>query len=374
MGWKSRAARAVALGSASIIALAACSGATTRSASGTAPAGGSASGWQSVTGLPASLSGSLQSIAVQGSTFVAVGDRGVRGPGIAWSSPDGQAWTAAPTSPALASFPLRVVTTGPKGLLAIGNDCSGSGECGLDKSVSFLSPDGSTWTAGGLIGGDLVGMWDAVWTGSMYVAVGRDGNSEPDSGRILTSPDGLKWTDASLVPSSQIQSVAADKAAVVAVGHTQLADGNWRVASWTSSDGQTWKPAADQPSLAGGDMLGVVAGSSGFVAVGSGANGAAVWTSPDGLTWSQVADGPDLQGAVMDAVATTATGLVAVGYTSDAAAIWSSTDGTPWSRVADLPNASNAQAVAVASLGKTVVVVGGASPAGIDQAYVWVSR
>ncbi len=366
MAWRRRRPELVALVCGSIIVLAACSG---------GPAGGGSS-WQSVSSLPPSLGGALSSITVQGSTFYAAGYRGVRGPGLVWSSADGRAWTAAPESSTLAAFPLRAVTTGPKGLLALGNDCSGSGECGLEFSNSFLSPDGSTWTAGGLVGGSLVGMWDAAWTGTLYVAVGRDGNSEPDTGRLSTSPDGVTWTMATVpsIDASQAQSVAAGKQVVVAVGHSQLADGTWRAASWASADGQTWKASDSQASLRGGDMLAVVAGGPGFVAVGTGADGAAAWTSTDGLTWTAVADGPDLKGATMDAVTTTSNGFEAAGYDSDGARIWSSTDGSTWSRDAVLPNAAKTEATAVASIGQTVVVVGRASPAGTDQAYVWVRQ
>ena len=144
MAWRRRRPELVALVGGSIIALAACSGGS---------AGGGSS-WQSVSSLPPSLGGALSSVAVQGTTFYAAGYRGVRGPGLIWSSADGRAWTAAPDSAVLASSPLRAVTTGPKGLLALGNDCSGGGECGLDNSASFLSADGTTWTAGGEVSGN----------------------------------------------------------------------------------------------------------------------------------------------------------------------------------------------------------------------------
>jgi hypothetical protein len=366
MGWRTRRLERVALVCGSIIALAACSGGST----------GGGSSWQSVSTLPPSLGGRLSSITVQGSSFFAAGYRGVRGPGIVWSSANGQTWTAAPDSATLATSPLRAVTTGPKGLLALGNDCSGGGECGLDNSGSFLSADGTTWTPGGQVSGNLQRAWNTAWASSQFVAVGSDGNSEPDTGRITTSPDGMTWTmaDVPSIDASQIQSVAAGKQTVVAVGHSQLSDGTWRAASWASTDGQTWKASDSQASLQGGDMLAVVAGGPGFVAVGTGADGAAAWTSTDGLTWTAVADGPDLKGATMDAVATTSNGLVAAGYDSDGALVWSSTDGSTWSQDGVLPNAAKTQATAVASIGSTVVVVGGASPAGTDQAYIWVTK
>ena len=366
VGWRTRRPELVALVCASIIALVACSG---------GPAGGGSS-WQSASGLPPSLGGALSSITVQGSTFFAAGYRGVRGPGLVWSSADGRAWTAAPESATLASFPLRAVTTGPKGLLALGNDCSGGGECGLDRSNSFLSADGSTWTPGGQVSGIVQRTWDAVWASSQFVAVGGDGNTEPDTGRISTSPDGVTWTLAAApsMAASQIQSVAAGKRAVVAVGRTQLEDGTWRAASWASADGQIWNASDSQASLRGGNMLAVVAGGPGFVAVGTGADGAAAWTSADGLTWTAVADGPDLKGATMDAVATTSNGLIAAGYDSAGSVTWSSSDGTTWGRDGELPNSSKTEATAVGSIGQTVVVVGRASPAGTDQAYIWVRQ
>lgn len=362
----------VPLGAALIAAAAICTAACTGSSAPTDSIA-AAGGWRSVTGLPAANGGALEDVAVDGSTFVAVGNGSYRGPGLVWTSTDGSSWLSGPNAAVLATVPLQAVVAGPAGLVALGNDCSGTGEC-LNNAEAFLSIDGSAWKAGGpmSVRGDE-GVAHALWTGSLFLAVGRDDIGDEDAGGIWTSVDGVSWTQNPqiyLFADSVIAGVAMTRAGLVAVGGTPNGD---RAIVWTSQDGRTWT-RHDQADFAGADLFDVVAGGPGYVAVGQAADGAAVWTSPDGKTWSRVPDEPSLHGAAMYGVAAGSAGLVAVGYGGGGAAIWASPDGMTWTRVPDLPDFAVAQAVAVAASGTSFVAVGRGTPAGSALPFVWVNH
>jgi len=126
-------------------------------------------------------------------------------------------------------------------------------------------------------------------------------------------------------PGDQMMgAVVAGGPGLVAVGRGE-ATGDSDAAVWTSVDGLTWERIPNEGSVFGGapgyqDMVAVVAGGPGLVAVGSdrlggGDSDAAVWISADGFTWVRVPHdeavfgGPGDQG--MSYVAVTDSGLVA---------------------------------------------------------------
>ena len=235
MGCRTQRLGPLTLVCGSVIALAACSGGST----------GAGSSWQSVSSLPPSLGGALSSITVQGSTFFAAGYRGVRGPGLVWSSTDGRAWTAAPEL-ALATSPLRAVTTGPKGILALGNDCSGGGECGLDHSQSYLSADGTTWTAGGEV-----------------------------SGSLQRAGDGSTWQAApanSGLDAANLSRIVALGSEVIALGTSTGGDS----AAWVSSDGATWARLATGSAFASAQITAVSEVDGRYLLLGQTATGSPV--------------------------------------------------------------------------------------------------
>jgi len=94
------------------------------------------SSWELVSGGPVPQ-GRLTDVAGGPNGYVAVGSAG--NDAVAWSSPDGRAWTAAPTSPALADATMtRVLSTGST-FVALGRSGNGDGN-------AWASPDGLSWT------------------------------------------------------------------------------------------------------------------------------------------------------------------------------------------------------------------------------------
>ena len=104
---------------------------------------------------------------------------------------------------------------------------------------------------------------------------------------------------------------------------------------WTSPDGITWSRVPHDEAVLGGaglqQMLGVIAGGLGLVAVGQDVQDAAVWTSPDGITWSRVPDDEAVLGGaglqlLMVGVTVGGPGVVAIGWEGSLfgqdAAVW----------------------------------------------------
>jgi len=121
---------------------------------------------------------------------------------------------------------------------------------------------GTTWTLRNL-GDSLNGV---TYGNGLFVAVG-------EGGTILTSRDGVTWTQRTSGTSNDLYSVTYGNGLFVAVG----AKGT----ILTSPDGVSWTARAS-----GTDewLWGVAYGNSTFVAVGG---GGAILTSPDGVTWTQ---------------------------------------------------------------------------------------
>ncbi len=172
-------------------------------------------------------------------------------------------------------------------------------------------------------------------SGTVAIGYADDGRA-----RVWHSIDGGTWQRATLDPGSpgavaRVGAITASPAGYVLVGWVVDADGTRaRASAWTSTDGLIWTQAEDGPAMDVGEcfetsegpscggMVGVVATSSGFVAVGSDHLRAAgtepgrpaAWTSPDGLHWVQSNVGLDFVGALSDVVVG-GPGFVAVGTT-----------------------------------------------------------
>jgi hypothetical protein len=117
---------------------------------------------------------------------------------------------------------------------------------------------------------------------------------------------------------------------------------------------------------------GIVATSTGLVAVGGFGEKPAVWTSHDGMTWRRVADASSLGDGVMYAVAAGPGGLVAVGYRQAGGAVWTSTDGASWTRAPDQPDFESAQMLGVIA-DPRVVIVGRAAPGTPPTGFIWAA-
>jgi hypothetical protein len=176
-------------------------------------------------------------------------------------------------------------------------------------------------------------LWSAIWTGTKFVAIGYDIDGADQTGKIMTSPDGVTWVSTSTTGAPK--DVAWNGSLLVAVGYDQ----SYMPYAWVSSNGgTTWTRSALPSSIIGG-LFGVEwhAGLGLFVAGGMGPSRAfgttcGIATSPDGVTWT-AATTPAGMGTVRK-VNTNGTLLVAVGHTSagteTAGAICTSTDGRNW--------------------------------------------
>ena len=202
-------------------------------------------------------------------------------------------------------------------------------------------------------GGTDAAMRSVVQGGPGLVAVGYEEIGGEWDGAVWTSADGLNWTRVPASPAlggpldQDMVQVVAGGPGLVAIGG-EYSGTDWNGAVWTSGDGVNWSRLPDDAATFGGpgnqDVTSVVASGPGLVAVGldmsSGNSDAAVWTSGDGLTWTRVSD-PALGGEgdqVMESVAVAGPGLVAVGsdMTPDGqyrVAVWTSFDGLTWTRV-----------------------------------------
>ena len=151
-----------------------------------------------------------------------------------------------------------------------------------------------------------------------------------------------------------IAGVAPGRTGLVAVGATNEGDMSaFDAEAWTSPDSVSWQRAVVSGAKDAA-MNDVAAGPGGFVAVGIdghtsggtqmvGSRGAAVWTSADGKRWTRLPTEADFAGAEMTRVIAGPSGYLAVGLDMPAASvrqstwpgppIWISADGTHWKRV-----------------------------------------
>ncbi len=207
----------------------------------------------------------FKGVAYGNGTFVTVGyTTGPTVPGLyamAFTSPDGVTW-ADRLRFAIVPGSLLGVAYGNNLFVAVG----GAG-------AIFISPDGETWTKrdGGMR--DL-GLKGIAYGNSTFVAVGSRYTSEST---ILTSPDGVAWTDRVPRPASKFNGVTYAVRTFVAVGTGG--------AIATSPDGVTW---TERDTGTGAELRSVVYGGNKFVA---GGYEDTILTSPDGATWTLTTTG-----------------------------------------------------------------------------------
>jgi hypothetical protein len=184
------------------------------------------------------------------------------------TSPDGITWISRQVSTE-SSFGLHLngVTYG-NGLFVA---------TGLFGAI-LTSPDGVVWTQTLQI---TYGLSDVAYGNGVYVAVGG-------LGAIFTSPDGITWTQRATpdgitwsgpgVGNRWLRGVTYGSGSFVAVGDFGIL--------LTSPDGATWNQRASGIT---NRLIGVTYGNGTFVAVGYGS----VLTSLDGVTWTQRTSGTD---------------------------------------------------------------------------------
>ena len=308
-------------------------------------------------------------VALADGGFVAVGYVPPDFQPIAWTSADGRRWSIHAMTSTDFTFPVALATRGPgEGVVAVGR--SGA------SPLAWTSSDGTAWTPHdvAILGDGSVAerMTTVIATDDGYLAGGSVGPETLDRrARFWTSPDGATWTpvadDAAAFANAEPRAIARLAGAFVAVGVAGNVQQPSGAVGWTSPDGTHWT-RIDDPSFAGG--LAVAATESpfgGVVAVGSsiGRKEAIVWRSPDGRTWSRTGGGPsfDDPGFVwMTDVAAIENDLVAVGdfqpNQRGTAVSWVSRDGTTWVRGDPAPVQEQAEFYALAAGGPGAVAIG----------------
>jgi hypothetical protein len=289
----------------------------------------------------------VTAVAAGANTRVAVG--GTNGDGAVWASSDGTHWTRSPDTGQALARPgkqrLIDVTSGRAGWLAVGYDGT--------RPLAVTSADGAGWHP-------------------------ADGFAPGTGGHLAT------------------YAAAAGTAGYVIVGESGYSAG-----TWFSPDLKSWRPGGGDDltgtKTANRWMRGVVAGPSGYVAVGGLSDPAvkdapqgrpAVWTSADGRAWT-VKRLPQPSGALegwFDKVAVkggllVATGTATTAYGRTAFAFVSSDGGGSWQEVR-LPRAGqdgadssdrNSAVTAVTATPKGFVIAGTAGRPGRTDVVLWTS-
>jgi hypothetical protein len=213
--------------------------------------------------------------------FVAVG-----WPGAILASEDGQTWRLVhqePISriPGVGAVPgwmspdLHAVVHGGGRWVAVGKPWF----------LVLTSADGQTWDysyqwTGVRINGSRE-LMDVAYGGGRFVAVGND--SAGPTGYIITSADGVQWSEREMPNGVSLNGVLHDGTRFLAYG---AAEGGQRGAIWISADGEAWAPVeVDLPPLR---SLAYQEGR--FVASGGpeGDTGTALLTSADGTVWRRL--------------------------------------------------------------------------------------
>jgi hypothetical protein len=187
-------------------------------------------------------------VAEGGSAVVAVGQIGAGGKICTSSDSTLASWSC----PIPGTPPLRGVAHGNGRFVAVG-----------DQGTILTSPDGVTWTQ--QTSGTPNRLNGVTYGNGTFVAVG-------ERGTILTSPDGVNWSLRSSETGSFLWDVAWGNGLFVAVGSSRTV--------LTSRDGVNW---TRQDAGTGGDLFGVTHGAGFFVAVGH-----PILLSLDGASWVEV--------------------------------------------------------------------------------------
>jgi photosystem II stability/assembly factor-like uncharacterized protein len=183
-----------------------------------------------------------------------------------------------PTSPigatsshelALCNWTTRTVPSGGYRAIAWSPELGLWCAVGGANPVCATSPDGITWTARTIPGGEGYAYYAIAWNGSIFCAVGYS--------ICATSPDGITWTSRS-IHAGTYYAIAWNGSFFCAVGAHDKCE--------TSTDGITWTTRTSPNPGASGDILGITWNGNVFCAVGGSASVPLCATSTDGNTWT----------------------------------------------------------------------------------------
>jgi hypothetical protein len=342
--------------------------------------------------------------------------------GIAYFSPNGQAWQYSATIDAVGGWSPSVVKGSDYGFVVTGTSASG-------QLVAYTSAgSGTTWLPTGTLGGaaseSVVGATVAQ-AGTIvavgYTAAGQDGQ-QPVLLEANTSgsvqPVSVGGIAGATIPEMAINSTAVADGMQVAVGSANGYPAVWRKtpgstwtlvsslaltqslagagprlraltsvthgpAGWlavgtpgpvvlTSTDGTVWGVAGGDITrdLAGVSAVAATSGPAGYVIVGKlvargGGCVADVWWSPNLTSWTRAHDVNDATGSSQVlAVAASAHGFVSAGSHDSQPAFWTTADGRSWKTIVLPPPDGAATAVfqQIAINGNRVVALGHAAP------------
>jgi photosystem II stability/assembly factor-like uncharacterized protein len=265
----------------------------------------------------------LEGLVYGNGMFVAVGNELVgstTSQSLILTSPDGKAWIN--RKPSVAPFTRDYI-----GSVSYGNGkfiALGYKESAEFQGLIMTSSNGISWTEQTYGEGTLLG---SVYGDQQYVIVGANGT-------ILTSSNGETWTSQANESSDVLYGVSYGNGLYVAVGGSTVL---------TSSDGITWK---QQPTDSSTYLYNVTYGNGLFVAVGEGGK---IITSSDGLTWTGQTSPvySALHGIHYDE-----NGFKAAGASGT---IVTSTDGITWTKQ---PSGTNIYLMDIVSSGSEDVVIG----------------
>ncbi|MFY9929660.1 MAG: protein kinase [Streptosporangiaceae bacterium] len=325
----------------------------------------------------------ISGLSYDGSGLIAVrpGETASGSPdGVAYFSPNGQAWQFSGIIDQAGGWRPGVVKGGSDGFVVTGTVIS------QNVYVAYTSTGtGTTWLPTGSLGDTSSGPTPIAAVGShgTVVAAGPTNGS-----RISQQPVFLKANAAGNVRSVSLSSIPGGLIPEVAVNSTAVAGGEQIAVGSANGYPAVWRRASNGSSWALVSQLSVVSGPPGLAALSSVSHGSAAWiaagtpgpvilTSTDGINW-QPADGSiqqDLAGVAAVATASGPAGYVIAGklVESDGAGLpdvfWSP-NLTSWTKAHDVnDNTGSSQVLAVAAGPKGFVSVGSHN----DQPALWVT-
>ena len=415
---------AASRGANTVISGGVTSGGTTVAAAWLSTDGGST--WTAVT-IPADhgTGTSISGLGTDGSGLIAIrpGQAAPGGAdGVAYFSPNGQAWQYAGTidaDPRTGGWSPSVVKGGANGFVVTGTTSTG-------QIVAYASTGtGGTWQPTGSLGQASAESVESatVGTGGTVIAVGATSGEREQPVFVAASkagtvrPVSLTAISGGVVPELTVNGLATAGGQQITVGSADGYPAVWRQApgsaSWslatslslvsaypglsaltsvthgpagwlavgepgpvvlTSADGTTWQRAGAPitEDLAGTSVIMTAANQSGYVIVGNpagpaGAAGLALWWSPNLTSWTRGADMNYTSGSSqISAVAADTHDFMAVGSHNGHPAVWTTTDGRTWTTImlGLPPGASGAVLQQVAISGEHVVALGQETKAG----------
>ena len=229
-------------------------------------------------------------------------------------------------------------------------NASGIFVTGGQHGTLFTSTDGVIWTQRS-VGAD-VRMLQVLWNNKQFLATGWDENTFNDV--VLTSPDGLRWSVHRLTSSYSVYSRFApswDGKQYIATG----ADVNSNSFILTSADGLSW---TQKFKFTQTNLIDVIWNGAQYVAIGDKAK---ILTSPDLINWSQQSSGIR-NDTYLRRIVWTGTQFIIAGtnvyITPDTALILTSPDGIRWSTRYNAPFGTGGFLNTIISNGSQYIVGG----------------